>query len=253
MQRGLLYIDFDDMDKKDKITNKLANGYNTQPTDKELEVRKVCVRKLKELVTEINKVKKKLMTFTKETWDEKDRKSMVISLELTQLARKYVKKSITEISVILTVSQQEAYGGNAPRLLNILFKLATHNALSDGRLIINKTDIDLAYEEVLIEQAECISEFLKSSMGETDEDKEFERNKRILINELKLYPKGVQKSKLNDIMKTKWNTGKNKTIYYLKKLEERKVFESKKGERSEKICFLLKGGSKKEDWLEQKK
>jgi len=246
LQRVLLFIDFEDTEKRKGIANKVAASYSTEVNFEVQKKREEARRDYEKLVNKLIKIKKKEMIWTSEQWDPKKRKEMKISNDTCALIYKY---AIQLIDIPLTVSQQEIYHSTLVRTINSMFRLSVHNAISEERKTIIKSDVDLVFEEIMVKQADSISDYLRKSMGNTEEDKLFDKNKQILVRTLKQFPKGMQKSELNEIMMKKWNVGRNRTISNLKRMEERKVYETLKGDKAEKICKLI--GGINPSWLEE--
>jgi len=240
MQRGILFIDEEDEEKKNKITDQLADSYETNP-DEETRIKREYEKERTELlVTKITELKKRTMTWTTAEWHPELRKKMeMVGKENKELIKEYVRKSVDTRK--MTIAQQRVFQSNQQRLVGQLIKLAAHNAISEnGRIRIEKSDIDLAYLEVLRRQADSISDYLKSTITETKEDDAFNREKMILVNILKVHPNGISKEDLNILLMDRWNLSRPTVIKHLKTFLGKKVFEEKQsGKGAEKLCFLV--------------
>jgi len=130
------------------------------------------------------------MVWDSEQWDPSKRRQMKISDEICTLIYKY---AVQLIDIPLTVSQQEIYHSTLVRSITGMIRVAVQNAISEERRTVIKSDVDLVFEEIMVKQADSISDYLRKSMGNTEEDKLFDKNKQILVRTLKQFPKGMQK------------------------------------------------------------
>jgi hypothetical protein len=240
----LLYIDFENKKKRKKIRNMLINDCVTEKKEEDIVRNEIKKQKMSKLITELIELKEKFMINKAETWKPEERKPIVLPKNVGEQVDGYVSSLLQDTS--MTISQKEIYESTELRLAMMILRLATHNAISEGRLILNETDVKLAYEDVILQQSDCVAEFLRQTVTDTRKDDEYRKQRNYCINALKQYPKGIQKTELRKLLKNKINVTWSKIDLLLETFEEEKLFEIRPGAGAEKICFLV--GPHKASW-----
>ena len=278
MQRMLLFIDYEDREKRKKIAERIKDSMINFIDNDENESEQQLYKRINEIF-EKNKefaekriqlrerVKQKIierklkyMTYKEAKWNPNDRKQLLLSPSVVNRAEELIDEVL---SIPLTISQQEQLETQRTRLLPILIKCASHYAIleDDREVYINDKlfgikiaveDVEMAFKTVIIPQSNSVSDFLKMNLKTTDVDKNFEEFKRKLIKCLKKVPQGMSKTELNKLLckPENWGMSESWNITMLKKMEERGIIGVvKTGNKNERLVKLINRKEERPNWL----